>query len=147
MIANLIGSDIGRKYTSFCNNKIQSKTLVIVMKYLCHFLMLESSGFVYGSMSFVEKLCFAGVFMLIQNFMPVLAHDSVDSVHYFKWILSFGCGGMYLFGLICVGFLMSKELRQRYVINIYDSFIKNHYCSFYFRYHMKRDGKIVPSFT
>ena len=100
------------------------------MEYSYHFLMLESSGFVYGSMSFVEKLCFAGVFMLIQNFMPVLMHNSVDSVQYFKWILTFGCGGMYVFGLICVGFLMTKELRQRYVDNIYDSLVKNHYYFF-----------------
>ena len=74
------------------------------------FSLIESSGFVYGSMNFLEKIGIGAIFILLQKLMPVLPHVIVDSVSYFKWIFTLGVGGLYLCGFLCAGLLMIPKI-------------------------------------
>ena len=124
-----------------------NKALVSTDSYFINKIIFlsESSGFVYGSMSFVEKMSFGAVFMLIQKFMPVFSHDTQISIPYFKLILSYGCGGTYLWGLICAGFLMTRQIRERYVILYFDYFVECPPLSIFFRFNMDRANQVEPN--
>ena len=75
---------------------------------------VESSGFVYGAMSFVEKIAVGIAVVLVQIFMPNLPKENQVSIVYFKWILSFGCGGVFLFSLVLLTILMHINIGHRY---------------------------------
>ena len=81
-----------------------------------HPFFIESSGFVYGTMSLVEKIFVGIAIMLVQTYMPNLSNDPHASVPYFKWIFSFGCGGMFIFSMIIFGILMPQKIGKRYCI-------------------------------
>ena len=74
---------------------------------------IESSGFVYGSMSFVEKIAVGAAIMLIQKYMPDLSFQNNAFILYFKWVLAFGCGGMILLSLFLFAILMHKRIGKR----------------------------------
>ena len=67
---------------------------------------LENSGFVYGTIGFVEKIFVGIVILLVQNWMPNLSNDNATSVLFFKYILAFGLGGILIFSLILLAILM-----------------------------------------
>ena len=73
---------------------------------------LEASGFVYGFMSFLEKLSSGAAIMLIQQYMPSTEH-SVEEILYFRWILVYGCGGAAIVGLVMVAILYPMKIGQR----------------------------------
>ena len=78
-------------------------------------IVLESSGFVYGTMDMVDKIASGVAILLVQKFMPDLPAPIHISILYFKWILAFGLGGTFIFSIILWAFLMTKKIGQRYV--------------------------------
>ena len=74
---------------------------------------IESGGFVYGTMSFIEKIAVGVAIMVVQKYMPDLSIQNNTSVLYFKWVLALGCGGMILFSLFLFAILMNEKLRKR----------------------------------
>ena len=81
-------------------------------------ISLESSGFVYGTMDMFDKIVTGVAIVLVQKFMPDLP-DPIDvSTLYFKWILSFGLGGIFIFSIILWVLLMPQNIGQRYSINV-----------------------------
>ena len=74
---------------------------------------IESGGFVYGTMSFIEKIAVGVAIMIVQKYMPDLSIQNNTSVLYFKWVLALGCGGMILFSLFLFAILMNEKLRKR----------------------------------
>ena len=91
------------------------ETTVKILKILL-IISLESSGFVYGTMDMFDKIVTGIAIVLVQKFMPDLP-DPIDvSILYFKWILSFGLGGTFIFSIILWVFLMPQKIGQRYSI-------------------------------
>ena len=78
-------------------------------------LLIDSSGFVYGTISFIEKICLGLSIMLIQEFMPKLPvkEDNNFSTSYFKWILSIVLGGLLTLILFLLALIMNQEIGQR----------------------------------
>ena len=74
---------------------------------------IESGGFVYGTMSFVEKIAVGVAIMLVQKYMPDLSLQSNTSILYFKWVLALGCGGMILLSLFLFAILINEKIRKR----------------------------------
>ena len=86
-----------------------------IVKSLTPFIyFIESGGFVYGTLSFVEKIFVGIVVILLQEFMPVLPKENKESIAYFKWILSYVCGGGFLFSFILLVILMPMKIGHRY---------------------------------
>ena len=85
---------------------------VKTLNHLIYFV--ESSGFVYGTISFVEKIFVGLAVILVQKIMPNLPKENKVSIAYFKWILAFGCGGGFLFSLILLVILMPMKIGDRY---------------------------------
>ena len=73
-------------------------------------LFTEGSGFVYGAMSFVDKVSCGVALMLIQNEMPDPAEDDP---YFFQSVLVYGCGGAAVFGLLVVVLLWPMEIGRR----------------------------------
>ena len=71
-------------------------------------------------MSFVEKIAVGIVIMLVQEFMPELSNVKDNSVEYFKWILAFGCGGMFIFSLIILAILLPQKIGRRCYFHSFD---------------------------
>ena len=74
---------------------------------------IESSGFVYGSTSFVEKIAVGVAIMVVQKYMPDLSLQDNTSVLYFKWILALGCGGIIVLSLFLFAILMHEKIGKR----------------------------------
>ena len=75
-------------------------------------MFAEGSGFVYGAMSFVDKVSCGAALMLIQQHMP----DTCLACHgsdYFQWVILYGCGGASIFGLILIAILWPLKIGQR----------------------------------
>ncbi len=77
-------------------------------------LFAEGSGFVYGAMSFVDKVSCGAALMLIQNNMPLDCHCA-DSGRpdYFRHVLVYGCGSASIFGLLLIVILSPMKIGQR----------------------------------
>ena len=121
MIANLVGCNIGDwlyhfKYQySFRFSRFKTKVKILKIFLI---LSLESSGFVYGTMDMLDKIVTGVAIVLVQKFMPDLP-DPIDvSILYFKWILSFGLGGTFIFSIILWVFLMLQKVGRRYSVYI-----------------------------
>ena len=117
MIANLVGTDIG-KDLAFRFSDIHSGFNPINIKYLKYFISLENSGFVYGTIGFVEKIFVGIVILLVQNWMPNLSNDNATSVLFFKYILAFGLGGILIFSLILLVILVPKKQVTKIVFDL-----------------------------
>ena len=77
------------------------------------YIHIETSGFVYGAMSFVDKVSCGGVLMLVQQYMPEIPEGSTLKYDYFQWILVYGCGGAALLGLLMIALLWPMTIGQR----------------------------------
>ena len=77
------------------------------------YIFIESSGFVYGAMGFVEKLIVGFVIILVQWLMPILSNENTTSVVFFKHVLVFGYGGIIVFSLFIMVALLSIKNGQR----------------------------------
>ena len=86
-----------------------------MLKYLRLFIFIESSGFVYGTIGFVEKIFVGIVILLVQNWMPNLSNDNATSVFFFKYILAFGLGGILTFSVILLAIIVSQKLVTKIV--------------------------------
>ena len=73
----------------------------------------ESSAFVYGAMSFVDKLSCGIVLMLIQNYDPTDSNSCEPNCDYHKDVIVYTCGGASLLGLIIIAILYPITLGQR----------------------------------
>ena len=81
-------------------------------------IVLESSGFVYGTMDMVDKIVQGFAIALVQKFMPDLP-DPIDvSILYFKRILSFGLGGTFIFSIILWVLLIPQKVGRRYSVYV-----------------------------
>ena len=69
-------------------------------------------------MDMFDKVVTGVAIVLVQKFMPDLP-DPIDvSVLYFKWILAFGLGGIFILSIILWVFLMPQKIGQRYSIYV-----------------------------
>jgi Na+/melibiose symporter-like transporter len=73
----------------------------------------ESSAFVYGAMSFVDKLSCGLAFMLIQNYVPTKLHPCVTNCDFFQNVLVYVCGGASAVGLVFITILYPMKIGQR----------------------------------
>ena len=73
-------------------------------------VFVEGAGFVYGFMSFMDKI-FSGVtLMLIQKAIP----DPVESAPmFFQYALVYVCGGASIVGLVMISCIWTKAIGQR----------------------------------
>ena len=72
---------------------------------------VEGCGFVFGTLSLVEKTIGGLALMLIQNQMPDPVTE--DNGEFFASIVAYGCGGTALFGIVIVLILWPFKLSQR----------------------------------
>ena len=93
------------------------ETTVKILKILL-IISLESSGFVYGTMDMFDKIVTGVAIVLVQKFMPDLPDPMDVSVLYFKWILSFGLGGSFIFSIILWVLLMPQKVGERYSVYV-----------------------------
>ena len=77
------------------------------------YIHLETSGFVYGAMSFVDKVSCGAALMVVQQYMPDIPEGSTLKYDYFQWILVYGCGGAAIFGLLMIALLWPMKIGQR----------------------------------
>jgi Na+/melibiose symporter-like transporter len=74
---------------------------------------LEGSGFVYGAMSFVDKVsCGIALMLLIDN-MPLDCHSDSGRPDYIRHAIVFGCGSSSIFGLLLIAILYPMKIGQR----------------------------------
>ena len=69
-------------------------------KLLGLFIVIESSGFVYGVMCFADAITSGAAIMFIQHYMPEINEASLQEIEYFRWILIGGCGFPAILGLM-----------------------------------------------
>ena len=69
-------------------------------KLLGLFIVIESSGFVYGVMCFADAITSGAAIMFIQHYMPEINEASLQEIEYFRWILIGGCGFSAILGLM-----------------------------------------------
>ena len=65
-------------------------------------MILESGAFVYGSMSFADKLTVGIGMMMIQRYVPSDLNTCTTNCNYdyFQHILVYGCGGAIVLGIV-----------------------------------------------
>ena len=73
-------------------------------------IFTEGSGFVYGAMSFVDKVSGGVALMLVQNAMPEPAESDP---FFFETVLVYVCGGAAILGLVMIGLLWPMTIGQR----------------------------------
>ena len=69
---------------------------------------IESSAFVYGCMSFFDKMCNGTIIILIQKL-----HDLQSAKTFYKHILSFTCGGSCILIILLVLSMWSTDKREK----------------------------------
>jgi len=72
---------------------------------------IEGGGFVYGAMSFVDKVSCGIALMLIQNQMP---DPATDDPQFFESVIVYWCGGAAIFGVLIMAILWPMKLGQRW---------------------------------
>ncbi|KAG8179400.1 hypothetical protein JTE90_011409 [Oedothorax gibbosus] len=72
-----------------------------------------SGAFVFGSMSFVDKLANGIAVVVIQNIQPPCITCCVSCRLYYKYVLVFSCGGAVLLGLVALALLSSQSIGER----------------------------------
>ena len=72
---------------------------------------IEGSGFVFGTISFVDKVVDGVILMLIQNEMPNPVTEENGS--FFVSILAYSCGVTSIFGVVTMMALYPFHLGQR----------------------------------
>ena len=78
-------------------------------------------------MDMLEIIVTGVAIVLVQKFMPDLP-DPIDvSILYFKWILAFGLGGIFILSIILWVFLMPQKIGQRYSIYVTTKNLNNKY--------------------
>ena len=73
-------------------------------------IFAEGSGFVYGAMSFVDKVSGGVALMIVQNAMPEPAESDP---FFFETVLVYVCGGAAILGLVMIGLLWPMTIGQR----------------------------------
>ena len=77
------------------------------------YYILEGSGFVYGFMTFVERIFNGGIIILMQNRAPDVSTSFNTQSEYFRWVLVFGCGVPVISTLIVLLILWPIKIGQR----------------------------------
>ena len=67
---------------------------------------LDTSGFVYGVLGFVDRLVVGIAVMVIQKFCPALPQKPLQPITYFRWVLAIFNGGFICLALALVVTLM-----------------------------------------
>ena len=70
------------------------------------YYLIDTSGFVYGALGFVDRLVVGAAVMVIQNFCPQLSKNPLLSITYFQWVLAIFNGGFIVVALALVVTLM-----------------------------------------
>ncbi|GAB6018970.1 Major facilitator super domain-containing protein 12 [Chamberlinius hualienensis] len=74
---------------------------------------VESGAFVYGAMSFTDKLSNGLAIMLIQNFSPCQYSNCLDHSNFFRFVLTFVCGGSCVMALLALVTIKSGNIGSR----------------------------------
>ena len=67
---------------------------------------VDTSGFVYGVLGFVDRLVVGAAVMVIQNFCPELPKNPLQPITYFQWVLAIFNGGFICVALALIITLM-----------------------------------------
>ena len=70
------------------------------------YYLIDTSGFVYGAMGFVDRLVVGAAVMMIQNFCPTIPKNPLQPITYFQWVLAIFNGGFICAALILVATLL-----------------------------------------
>ena len=85
--------------------------LYIALFFNC--LIIESSAFVYGTMTFVDRVSCGAAFIAIQNGAPIKLDPCEDNCDYFQWVLVSTCGGASVLGLLVIAVLYPMTIGKR----------------------------------
>ena len=88
-------------------------------------ILVEGGGFVYGAMSFVDKVSCGIALMLIQNQMP---DPATDDPQFFESVIVYWCGGAAIFGVLIMAILWPMKLGQRYLYLILIIYSVSYFC-------------------
>ncbi|KFM83111.1 Major facilitator superfamily domain-containing protein 12, partial [Stegodyphus mimosarum] len=94
---------------------IAGSTLLIISLAITSDLIANSTSscaFVFGSMSFVDKLANGIAVVIIQDIHPCLT-CCTECKFYYKYVLVYACGGAVLLGLIALSFLLTQSIGER----------------------------------
>ena len=70
------------------------------------YYFVDTSGFIYGALGFVDRFVVGGAVMVIQNFCPQLPKNPLLPITYFQWVLAIFNGGFIFVALALVVTLM-----------------------------------------
>ena len=91
LVANMIGEETGMCVWLKANvSHLQLPPTLMDSNGI--FIVIESSGFVYGVMCFADAITSGAAIMFIQHYMPEINEASLQEIEYFRWILIGGCG-------------------------------------------------------
>ncbi|XP_054718496.1 major facilitator superfamily domain-containing protein 12-like [Uloborus diversus] len=94
---------------------VAGSTLLIISLSITSDLIANSttsSAFVFGCMSFVDKLSNGVALVIIQDVHPCISCCD-DCKWYYKYVLVFACGGAVILGLVALGFLLTQSIGVR----------------------------------
>lgn len=72
----------------------------------------DSGAFVFGAMSFVDKISNGLSVMLIEQFKPALPCSTLFCQYYYRNVLTFVCGGATVIALIALALLTNRKIGQ-----------------------------------
>ena len=114
IVSSLIGKNTGiinyEMIILFKSDHIFIRTLSDIRSQQSTYHFAESSAFVYGAMSFVDKFSCGIVLMLIQK----SAETQSENMFFHKYAIVYTCGGASLLGLITIACWYAITLRKRY---------------------------------
>ena len=73
----------------------------------------EGSGFVYGFMNFVDRICSGVTIVLLQKLTPDVSANYNPLTKYYRGVLAFGCGAAATSAMIVTIFLFPMKLGER----------------------------------
>ena len=73
----------------------------------------EGSGFVYGFMNFVDRICSGVTIILLQKLTPDVSANYNPLIKYYRGVLAFGCGASAISALIVTIILFPMKLGER----------------------------------
>ena len=84
-----------------------------ILIYHCDYLISECSAFVFGAMSFVDKVSGAAAIIVIQYNAPMKLDPCEINCDYFQYVLVYSCGSASLLGLLVISLLYPMIIGQR----------------------------------
>ena len=73
---------------------------------------MDTSGFVYAALAFVDRLVVGAALMAIQNFSPALPKNLLQPIIYFRTVLAIFNGGLIFVASLLVGIVLFSETKK-----------------------------------